>query len=175
MDFFNGFADGFSVAAKNEPQLDGFFEGIFALGGFFIALAILLIIICLAVVVLIVVANCRINVKAGEKWWKAIIPLYNSWIQIKMAGLAWYWFPIFTVLFGLTNGTNDPNSVWLLALLLVSFNVNYNLAKKFGKSNAFAFWCTVLPFVFLPILAFGSAKYNKSVEVDPNGVFSIKK
>ena len=171
MDLLNGFN---TTTTGAEAQLDGFLENIFALGGFFIALAILLILICLAVVVLIIVANCRINVKAGEKWWKAIVPLYNSWIQIKIAGLAWYWFPIFIVVSALFVPTNALN-IWTYAMLLVAFNVNYNMAKKFGKSNAFAFWCTVLPFVFLPILAFGSAKYNKGAEVDPNGVFSIKK
>ena len=175
MDFLNGFADGFNATTYGaEPQLDGFLEGIFALGGFFIALAIILILIVIAVLVLIIVANCRINVKAGEKWWKGIIPLYNSWIQIKIAGLAWYWFPIFIGVTALV-GNNYAMNLWTMSLCLVSFNLNYNLAKKFGKSNAFAFWCTVLPFVFLPILAFGSAKYNKDAEVDPNGVFSIKK
>ena len=165
----------FFTTGVTEPEIDGFLENIFALGGIFIALAIFVCLIAIAVVVLIVVANCRINVKAGEKWWKAIVPLYSSWIQTKIAGLAWYWFVIYTVLLSWTFGVQNPNTVWGIAMLLVSFNYNYNIAKKFGKSNSFAFWCTLLPFVFLPILGFGSAKYNKSADVDENGVFSIKK
>ncbi len=167
----------FATTGPQEAQIDNFLESIFALGGIFIAIAIFLILVFIAVVVLIIIANARINVKAGEKWWKALVPLYNSWIQVKISGLAWYWFVIYLVLFAWTFGVGfeSANTVWSMALTLTAFNVNYNLCKKFGKSNSFAFWMTVLPVVFLPILAFGSAKYNKNAEVDENGVFSIKK
>jgi len=49
------------------------------------------------------------------------------------------------------------------------------LCKKFGKSGGFAFLCTILPIIGIPMLAFGSAKYNKDEKVDQNGVFSIEK
>ena len=167
----------FFTTGVQEQAADNFLESMFALGGIFIALAIIIAIVCIAVVVLIIIANARLNVKAGEKWWKALVPLYNSWIQVKISGLAWYWFVIYLVLLAWTFGVGveNANTVWAMAGVLTSFNVNYNICKKFGKSNAFAFWMTVLPVVFLPILAFGSAKYNKSAEVDENGVFSIKK
>ena len=165
----------FFTTTATEKAADGFIEGLFALGGALLVLAIFLCLIAIAVVVLVVIACARINVKAGEKWWKALIPLYNTWIQTKIVGLAWHWFVIFVVLFAWTFGVKNANSVWSMALVLVSFNYNYNLAKKFGKSNSFAFWCTLLPVIFLPILGFGSAKYNKDAAVDENGVFSLKK
>ena len=161
-----------------QTQEPGLFDALLAFGGGLLAVAIILALICIAVVVLIIVANCRIFVKAGEKWWKGIIPLYNSWVETKIAGLKWYWFVIFAILLAWTTGTGNldtSNWVWSMALTLVGFNYNYNLCKKFGKSNSFAFWMTVLPFVFIPILGFGSAKYNKDAAVDENGVFSVKK
>ena len=114
--------------------------------------------------------------KAGEDWWKALVPLYNSWIETKICGLKWYWFLIYAVLLAIiSRGENEPNYIAAWGLLLTSFNYNFNLAKKFGKSNGFAVFNTILPFIGLPILAFGSAQYDKSVKVDDNGIFSTKK
>jgi len=139
-----------------------------------IVLAILLGLILIAVGVFMIITNCKLFKKAGEPWWKAIVPLYNSWVETKIVGLAWWWFPIFAVLTALIARTNDYNFVVYIALLLTSFNYNFNLAKKFGKSNGFAVLTTLLPIIGLPMLAFGSATYNKDAEVDKNGIFSIK-
>ena len=141
-----------------------------------VVLVIILALIVIALVALIVVSNCKLFKKAGEAWWKALIPLYNSWVETKITGLAWWWFPIFVVLTALmARDTSSSNYVLYMALLLTSFNYNFNLAKKFGKTNGFAVLNTILPIVGLPILAFGSAKYDKDVKVDENGIFSIKK
>lgn len=138
-------------------------------------LIVLLVIILLAVAILVIVSKCKIFTKAGEKWWKAIIPFYSTWVNTKVVGLAWWWFLIFA---GLTYLVGDGKSVSYVAstgLTLVSFNYNYNLAKKFGKTNGFAFLCTILPVIGLPILGLGSAKYNKDAKVDKNGIFSVEK
>ena len=58
--------------------------------------------------------------------------------------------------------------------LVISFNFFYNISKKFGKSNGFAFLCTVLPIIGIPILAFGSDKYNASAKTDKNGIFAVE-
>ncbi len=144
------------------------------LAGIGIALAIIIGIIVLAVLILIIIANCKLFKKAGEEWWKALIPLYSSWIETKITGLAWWWFLIFaglTALIGTKFG--ESNFVVSMGLILTSFNYNYNLAKKFGKSNGFAVLSTILPVIGLPILAFGSAKYDKAAKVDKNGIFTM--
>ena len=149
------------------------------LGGLGIAAAIavvLVAIIFLVLLVLIIISNCKMFKKAGEDWWKALVPLYNSWIETKICGLKWYWFLIYAVLLAIiSRGENEPNYIAAWGLLLTSFNYNFNLAKKYGKSNGFAVFNTILPFIGLPILAFGSAQYDKSVKVDDNGIFSTKK
>ena len=133
------------------------------------------VIIGLAIAIFMIIATCKLFTKAGEKWWKAIIPVYSSWIQTKIVGLAWWWFPIFLGLTAFMGKGEDVNFVISWALIITSFNYNYNLAKKFGKSNGFAVLNTILPIIGLPILAFGSAKYNKDAKVDENGIFSLKK
>lgn len=134
---------------------------------------ILLAIIVLAVLILIIVSNCKIFKKAGESWWKGLIPLYNSWVETRITGLAWWWFLIFAALTALFGSGEDVNWVIGCGLMLTSFNYNFNLAKKFGKSNGFAVLSTLLPFIGLPILAFGSAQYDKDAKVDKNGIFAI--
>ena len=141
-----------------------------------VVLVVILALIALAAIVLIIISNCKLFKKAGEAWWKALIPLYNSWVETKITGLAWWWFLIFVVLTALmARETSSNNFVLYMALLLTSFNYNFNLAKKFGKTNGFAVLNTLLPIIGLPILAFGSAKYDKDAKVDENGIFSIKK
>lgn len=137
-------------------------------------LLVLLAIIVLAVAVLVIVSQCKIFTKSGEKWWKALIPFYSTWVNTKIVGLAWWWFLIFAGLAYL-GGRKDASGVVGMGLLLVSFNYNYNLAKKFGKTNGFAFLCTILPVIGLPILGLGTAKYNKDAKVDKNGIFSVEK
>jgi len=161
---------GFTQTAPNVESTVGAFAGAA------IAVIILCVVLGLAVAVFLLIAKCKMFTKAGEAWWKGLIPLYDRWVEIRMGGLAWYWFLIFVIITGLTGTiTKDVNYVWPIALSLVEFNIWYNLCKKFGKSGGFAFLCFILPIIGLPILAFGSAKYNKSAAVDENGIFSIKK
>ena len=123
--------------------------------------------VAVVILALIVLAVCILM--------KGLIPLYNSWIETKITGLGWWWFLIFAVLTAIIGTGNVENAVISMALVLTSFNYNFNLAKKFGKTNGFAVLSTIFPYVCIPILAFGSAQYNKDAEVDENGVFSIKK
>ena len=145
------------------------------MGGLTAGLIILLVFIALigiAIAVVMIIAECKVFKKAGEDWWKALIPVYNSWIQTKISGLAWWWFVI-VIAIAAALQEFDENAVLYFALALITFNYNYNIAKKFNKSNGFAFLCTILPVIGYPILAFGSAKYEKDTKVDKNGIFKV--
>ena len=54
-----------------------------ALGAF----ALIIGLIVLAVLVVYLVALWKVFVKAGKQGWEAIIPFYNSWILVEIAGL----------------------------------------------------------------------------------------
>ena len=139
---YNGF--------EQTENFEGFLNGASAV---VIILAILGILIFLALAALMIVSNCKLFKKAGEDWWKALVPLYNSWIETKITGLAWWWFLIFCGLTALISATEEANFVLLMGLVLTSFNYNFNLAKKFGKTNGFALLSTLLPIVGIPILS----------------------
>lgn len=103
--------------------------------------------IYLIVIVLSVVAFWRIFTKAGQAGWKAIIPLYNTVIILRIVGLSgWY------VLLYLVPFVNIAVSIWVI----------YRLAKSFG----YGIGVTILSiFAIGPlIIAFGDSKY-----IGPNG------
>ena len=80
-------------------QPNGFESWLGAATGAVVVLIVLLALICIAVAVLMIVADCKIYAKAGEKWWKALIPGYSTWVLTKITGLAWWWF---LIIMGLT-------------------------------------------------------------------------
>ena len=150
-----------------------FWNNLAAASAGLIVLFVILGFIALGILVFLIIAECKMFKKAGEAWWKALIPVYSTWIEAKIAGLAWWWCPIYIGVTLLASFKNITYVAWF-ALLVISFNFYYNIAKKFGKSNGFAFLCTVLPIIGIPILAFGSDKYNASTKTDKNGIFAVE-
>jgi hypothetical protein len=102
-------------------------------------------IICLAVAVLMIVAMWKVFVKAGQPGWAAIVPFYNTYILLKIAGKPGWWLILMFI--PLVNIVVDV-LVWL------------EVSRRFGQSDGFVVGLILLPIVFVPMLAFGSAKYQ---------------
>jgi hypothetical protein len=89
----------------------------------------------------------RVFPKAGHPWWAALIPFYNIYVLVVgVARLSVLWFVL--VLVPVVN---------LIAALLV----NLEVARRFGKSEAFGLGLALLGFVFYPLLGFGSDRYQE--------------
>ncbi len=102
------------------------------------------IVVSVAIGVLMLVAMWKIFVKAGEAGWKCLIPIYNTYLEVKFV---------------------DGNG-WKFLLLLIPFvNIVYGIiltvrmAKSFGKGGGFAVGLLFLAPIFYLILAFGDARY----------------
>ena len=140
--------------------------------GFFFAVAF-------AWYILTIIAAWRIIEKAGDKGWKALIPIYNVYILFKVAGCpVWFW-PYFgaavvssivtsipAVATDLALGTPNPGIIILLivcvvACIVATIKYSINMAKAFGKGAGFAVGLFFLQPIFEMILGFGKAKYNK--------------
>jgi hypothetical protein len=113
------------------------------------------VIIYIAVIVFEIAALWQVFVKASEAGWKAIIPIWNTLIVLKISGRPWWW--IFLFLIPIVN-------------IVVYIILYYNLAKSFAKSTGFAVGLIILPFIFIPIMGFGSSQYSGPYAAGPRAV-----
>jgi len=98
-----------------------------------------------AVGLLIIVALWVVFKKAGQAGWKSLVPIYNMYILLLIAGVpGWWLIMLFIPLVGLV--------FHLLAMLA--------LAGKFGKGTLFGIGLFFLPIIFYPLLAFGGARHE---------------
>lgn len=103
-------------------------------------------VVTVAVLIFILVTVWKVYIKAGRPGWSAIIPIYGSYILLKVAKRPGWWLILYLI--PLVN---------VITHLVVSIDV----AKAFGKSAAFGvFLLWFLPFIGYPILAFSDAQYQ---------------
>ena len=101
------------------------------------------------VVLVVVIAACwKVFTKAGQPGWASIIPFYNMYVLLTIVGKPGWWLILFFI----------P-----IVNLVISIIVMIELAKCFGKGGGFAAGLILLPFIFYPILAFGSATYTPAL------------
>ena len=102
----------------------------------------------IAVLVLLIAGMWRVFQKAGKPGWAAIIPIYNIIVLLQITGKPIWWLILYFIPF-----------VNVVVLVLVCIA----LARRFGKSVAFAIGLALLPFIFYPILGFGDATYGAAL------------
>ncbi|MFJ8964066.1 DUF5684 domain-containing protein [Lentzea sp. NPDC102401] len=103
-------------------------------------------IIYLALAVFGVVVFWKTFTKAGQPGWAAIIPIYNIYVLLKVAGRPGWW--LILLLIPIVN---------IVILAIVSIDV----AKSFGKDTLFGvvgLW--LFSIIGYAILAFGDAQYR---------------
>ena len=102
-------------------------------------------IISLVLCVFVLVCMWIIFRKAGKPGWAAIVPFYNLY-----------------VLFEITWGSGMRFLLLLIPIynIILSIQTQVRLAKAFGKSGGFAAGLIFLPYIFIPLLAFGKETYQ---------------
>jgi Family of unknown function (DUF5684) len=107
------------------------------------------------VLLIVVIAIWKIFMKAGEEGWKALVPIYNMIVFLKIVGKPWWW--IFFSFFSWIPFVGALFSIASIVLGVWQLNM---LSHSFGKGVGFTLGLIFLPFIFFPILAFGSAQYQ---------------
>lgn len=108
-------------------------------------------IIMLAIVIFLLASFWKLYTKAGEPGWAVLVPIYNLYVFVKIAGKPWWW--LLLMLIPLVN-------------LIVSIMLTISFAKAFGKDVGYAIGLIFLGFIFYPMLAFGDATYTKPDTAD---------
>jgi len=104
------------------------------------------------VIVFYIYSMWRIYAKASKPGWAAIIPIYNVLVELEIVGRPWWW-----LLLTLVPVVN----------IVIGVIITLNLAQVFGKSTGFGIGLIFLPIIFIPILAFGNAKYLGPIAGQP--------
>ena len=97
-----------------------------------------------AVIILCVASIWATFSKAGQPGWACIVPIYNLVVMLNIAGKPIWWILLLFI----------P-----IVGLIVNILVIIAFAEAFGKGVGFALGLVFLPFIFFPILGFGSAEY----------------
>lgn len=103
-----------------------------------------IILIYLAIIVLMIASMWTIFSKAGKPGWASIVPIYNTIVLLEIVGKPLWW--LLLMLIPIVN----------IVILII---VYHNLSLSFGKDGGFTVGLILLSIIFLPILAFGDAKY----------------
>ena len=105
-----------------------------------------------AVYVVIAIANWKLFSKAGEDGWKALIPVYNTIVLFKIAGITpWLILGYFAAVIP---------GIGALVCLGITIYAYAKLAKAFGQGVGFTIGLILLNPIFTLILAFGKAEYQ---------------
>ena len=104
---------------------------------------------------IIIIYMWKIFKKAGEKSWKAVIPIYNLILLYKISGIS----PLFLISLVLLV-IPQTSLIGFFVLSIIDATQKGLLAKKFDKSTGFIIGIILFDFIFYPILAFGKSKYN---------------
>lgn len=101
-------------------------------------------VVMLIVGAVLLVAMWKLFTKAGKPGWASIVPIYNTIVLLEICGRPIWWIALFFI--------PVVNSV-------VGIILYFDLAKAFGKGVGFGLGILFLPIIFLPLLAFGDARY----------------
>jgi hypothetical protein len=86
--------------------------------------------------------------KAGQPGWAIFVPIYQNMVALKVCGKPMWWLIFFLI----------PCLLPLAPIFQILMMIE--LANRFGKGGGFIAGMILLPYFFMPILAFGKAEYN---------------
>lgn len=144
----------------------------------FIILMVIIASVGLIATILKIIALWRLFEKAGEKGWKALIPIYDLYILTKLCwDTKYFWVLLVASLASGFISSFDVNGEQvglfsvMVALCVGVYSIFYTVflyvreARSYGKGEGFAIGLVFLNTIFSCILAFGKSKY-----IGPAGV-----
>ena len=102
-------------------------------------ITVMILVVYAVILVIMVVSLWRLFVKANKPGWAAIVTIYNTIVQLDVAGRPWLWVLVmaFVPIFGF----------WLAIVSVLDF------MKSYGKSAGFAVFAIFFPIIAYPMMA----------------------
>ena len=108
----------------------------------------------------------KMYIKAGERGWKAFIPLYRRFICFRFAWNTKMFLPyiIVVILFYILPSGDSflmsiINLIVAIAFIVFEIKLNINMAKSFGKGAGCGILLFLFPVIVSLVLGFGKAEY----------------
>lgn len=112
--------------------------------------------------------------KAGQSGWKALIPVYNTFVMLHIIRRPLWWgyliygISIMQVVLSMLFDAGDSNTTLLqiitniatLVAFVYSVRITHGLSRSFGRGAGFTLGLLFIPYIFYPILAFGASTYR---------------
>jgi len=132
--------------------------------------------------VLLLISQWVINTKAGQPGWAVLIPIYTTFVHLRVIRrpAQWGWIILATstaqfflsIYEQIVYAQDKSQPFWLvgisilfsIVLAIYGVRMTHGFARVFGKTTWFTVGLIFFPYVFFPILAFGNARYQ------PNGM-----
>ena len=117
----------------------------------------------------------KMYIKAGERGWKAFIPLYRRFICFRFAWNTKMFVPyiIIAILFYILPGGESfvmsiINLIVAISFIVFELNLNIKMAKSFGNGAGCGILLFLFPFIVSLVLGFGKAEYigNTTKEIE---------
>ena len=116
--------------------------------------------------VLQVIAFWKIFTKAGQPGWKSIIPIYNQYIEFRIAWkipyMYWVWLACMAagvILGSINSWVAFIGAIASLSATIIGVLATIKLSKAYGHGVGFAIGMIFLGPIFMMILGFGSSQY----------------
>ena len=136
------------------------------------------------------VGMAKLFMKAGEKWWKIFIPIYNDYIFCKiikgvnlfiakMICLILYILGLIAISIGVVLGLSEQVRrmqllpfaiiglwalIFIVALIVIEILMAKKLSRAFGKKGWYTVGYFFFPYIFLLIYAFGNYEYQYKID-----------
>lgn len=117
--------------------------------------------------------------KLGKKGWEAIIPFYNTFCLVEVAGLEKYWFyvgliaPIVGVILSEIPIIGSIISLLCsVASIFATIAIYHNINKRLGKESSWNVLAILVPLIYKIIIVVDkNVVFNANMEVNPDGPF----
>ncbi|QDU43629.1 hypothetical protein Mal52_21050 [Symmachiella dynata] len=103
--------------------------------------------VMLAIGVAVIAGVWKAFEKAGEPGWAVLVPIYNAIVFLKIAGKPAWWFILLLI----------P-----VVGMVVGIIAAIDFAKAYGKGAGYGVGIAFLGAIFVPILGFGDARYQRA-------------
>lgn len=120
--------------------------------------------------VLTIIPLWRMFTKAGQPGWKALIPVYSTYILYKISWTTTvFWILLIASIVVSLVSTFAADAVMLvlilsiivyIAAIVIGIMFNYKISKSFGHGVGFTIGLIFLNLIFLYIIAFGKSEYK---------------